>query len=548
MFRVLRVFAAVLCIGIFSVSVGSDALSDTKSTEAAFDHLAKDLLRGIKTPARVALVPLSETMAGLPREVAKDLDHGLLAALRGKAGRGVRLILRDGLAAAWEEAIEFQGRTVPELVSEAKADILVIGDATATTDGLRLAYRAVSLSKGKVGRVLAAPAAITVPRPDEDLAALRFLQSLWKSADALAAAMARKIGGGDGRPIEVNRPPPAGDFQRYLGEILTARLQRELRRLTRASAVPVGAEATAGDPIVLHLALDIWDHGDAVSVAMTLMGPGAPERRDLRLEPSLIPSHFLPLTRDGGKVGAGMARARGAAWSGAEMPEQLALAGARSLARARAVAAALGATMPVDGVVRSSAQMSGLRRMMERGIPHDEVWTSEAAGSSGDVAVALRALVEPVGGPSAPLLGIGFAGADLVAGNDLELNISNKRGVAHIAVFAWYEDDGVVRLYPAGGTTPVRVEAGQSLILPPPEGPVYGVAPMPGQRVSSEALILLASSVPFDAAALASTPLDDPLSSLHRARAASAFFDALARLDLSIMTIRILGYRVRADD
>ena len=553
-------FAAALVVAVLTSITGISAMHAARANEggviqigasepsaneaAVFERLAAGILKNVRAPAKVAVSPFAKGPAGLPPRIASHFDRQMLAALQRRAKPGVALVLREGLVVAWDEAVEFHGRTIEELLAEARADVLVSGDAVAGASGLEISYRAISLARGMVGTVLAAPRPEVIHLADEDLQALRFQQSLWRPADALALAALRAMKPDlEVRVIDVVAAGGGGAFAEHLQGLLVGRLRDRLNRRSVQAEMPIGAAPV--DPAVLHLALEIWDHEDAVSITMSVRGAGVAASREARLETALIPSHFLPLTRDGGKLGGGMIQARGAAWDSRDLPGRQAWAAARSLARARVTASALGLSMPASGVVRTPVEMVALRRMMERGIPYDEVWTSEAASVDGDVAVALRALVRRVGSASAARVSVAFPGAEMISGEALNLAISAKRRTAHVAVFAWYADDGVTRLYPVGTATAMRIERGGTLVLPPAQGPEYGVTPMPGQRVSMESLIVLSSAAPFDVAALAATPLDDPLASLHRARTASAFFDAMARQDLSVMSIRILNYRVR---
>lgn len=514
---------------------------------SAVDRLARQILTGIKPPARLAIRPLGKGRSGLPVEIADRLDGEVLAAVRRAAPRGVVLVARSDLAAAWGEAIEFADRNVQDLLREARADILIIGEATALRSGLELSYRAVSLKDGMTGRVVSAPRPIMAESPDLDLDDLRFHQTLWRTADELALAAASMVAPGDaGKVVDVVAGGGGGAFADHVRNLARGRMQDLLGRRLTTVAAPLNAPPPGRT--VLHLSLEILDQGDAVSITYKLNGPGVAESRVARLETALIPVHFLPLTRDGGKVGSGMFQARGGAWSNQELSSGQTGAAARALARARVIASALGLAMPISKDVGTAQEMVALRRMMERGIPYDEVWVSDVTGADGDVAVNLRALVRAVGGPSSPSIGIAFAGADLKAGQTLKLLISAKRRTAHVAVFSWDGDDGVQRLYPAGGTTAIRVESGRTLALPPALGPEYGVVPPLGQKVAVESLIVLASAVPFETAGLGTIPRAIGRASPFQARPVSRFLDALARMDLEVMKLRILDYRVRDVD
>ena len=132
-----------------------------------------------------------------------------------------------------------------------------------------------------------------------------------------------------------------------------------------------------------------------------------------------------------------------------------------------------------------------------------------------------------------------------MTGETLKLLISAKPRAAHVAVFSWDAIDGVQLLYPSGGAKAMRIEQGSTLVLPPVQGPEYGVAPLRGQKVSVESLIVLASAVPFETAGLGTLPREIGRAGAFPSWPVSKFLDALARLDLEVMSLRILDYRVR---
>jgi hypothetical protein len=541
-----RLGIATIVVGLLIIApflITSGVAADDLDTEK-LDPLARQVLKGVRGPARVALRLLSDGRSGLPAEIADRLDAEMLAAIRRRAPSGVTLVARADLAAAWREAIEFSDRSVQDLLREARADVLVTGEARALQSGLEVSYRAISLKDGSVGRLLAAPRPILLQVPGLNLDDLIFRQTLWRVADELVlAAASKEDANGAAQAVDVVASGAGGAFAQHVRKLALARIQDRLGRRAATAEVPVNAAPSRRT--ALHLSLEIWDQGDVVSVTLKLNGAGISESRVARLAMGLIPTHFLPLTRAGGKVGSGMYQARGGAWSTEIRSDRQARAAARALARARVVASALGLPMPLSDAVETPNEMVALRRLLERGITHDEVWVSRMAGADGDVAVNLRALVQSVGGPAAPSVGIAFNGANMVAGETLKLMISAKRRAAHVAVYSWDAVDGVHLLYPSGAMQAMRIDRGGTLVLPPVQGPEYGVAPLRGQKVSAESLIVLASAVPFEAAGLATIPSDGRRGTALLSQPVSRFFDAVAKLDLEVMSLRILDYSVR---
>ena len=73
---------------------------------------------------------------------------------------------------------------------------------------------------------------------------------------------------------------------------------------------------------------------------------------------------------------------------------------------------------------------------------------------------------------------------------------------------------------------------------------MIAVAAMPGVAESLEAVIVVASSVPFDPDRLAPAPGPTSDASRRKATTASAFLDRVAGLDRSRLRLAVLPYRV----
>ena len=123
-------------------------------------------------------------------------------------------------------------------------------------------------------------------------------------------------------------------------------------------------------------------------------------------------------------------------------------------------------------------------------------------------------------------------------------SVPGERRRAYVSVFAWQADDGVVRLYPGRRAETFPVDAGGMLELPGLGEPACGVAPLPGEAASHEALIVLAGAAPYDPDRLAPPALGSAEASLRAAASADAFFDALAALDLAAFDLAVVPYRV----
>ncbi|MDF1794314.1 MAG: hypothetical protein P1U88_20545, partial [Thalassobaculaceae bacterium] len=122
-----------------------------------------------------------------------------------------------------------------------------------------------------------------------------------------------------------------------------------------------------------------------------------------------------------------------------------------------------------------------------------------------------------------------------------------RDGRAFVAAYAWQADDTVVRISPRDGTAR-RLEPEIRIDLPGPDEATVTSAPLPESDETVEAIIVVASALPFSADALAPAASATPQGSLSGAAEMSAFLDALTALDLARTSLAILPYRVRAAD
>lgn len=255
----------------------------------AVDHLASEVLKPMRGAARLAVQPLAMGRSGLPAELADRLDSLILSAMRRQAPSNITVITRADLAAACAEAVEFANRRVQDLLADARADVLITGDATARSDGLELSLRAVSIGKGKVGRVLSAPKPVLLDLADLDLATLRFQQAIWRTADAIALAASTK---GGGKALDVVAAAGGGAFKEHVRDLARNRMQDLLQRQYREVAVPLNAPAPERE--VLHLDLEALDQGDAVAVTLKLAGAGIAETEPHAWKWTLFPRTSFP--------------------------------------------------------------------------------------------------------------------------------------------------------------------------------------------------------------------------------------------------------------
>ena len=493
-----------------------------------FERLVAAILAGIVPPARVAIEPVTAGATGLPDAVAGRIALAIDTAFLAVARRGVSLIARETLAAAWREAAEFRGASVAQLVADAGADVLLSADVLPAEGGVELSLAAVSVRPGRVGRMLARSGPAFVAEPGIARQPVGLQQAAARIAGHLAAAAVPALAGRGVAPGEaaVLAAAAAHPFASYLAEAIRERL---IAGLAEGSPLaPPEPFRRETDPIMpgpgatLLLRLDVWDLRTAVTVTAGVELDGRRlASRGASLDASAIPAQFLPLTRDGGRLGGGRVAAEGRALAGPGLGMADARQGARLLARARAVAAALRLPPPPVGLVRDGDDMFLVARAFERGVPQGAVWQAPATEAGGHAGAALGTAAAPVGGGAAPPVAVTPGGARLCEGATLALRVTGERRRAYVSVFAWQADDGVVRLYPGRRAETFPVDAGGRLVLPGLGEPAYGVAPLPGEAASHEALIVLAGAAPYDPDRLAPPALGSAGARL-RAGASSA--------------------------
>ena len=85
----------------------------------------------------------------------RSIEVGLTSALQRTSGFEIKLVARDRLQAIWKEAREFQKKKFEDMVAEAGANVLLIGEVRPNNDGVEISYRAFRVKGTGTGTVLA---------------------------------------------------------------------------------------------------------------------------------------------------------------------------------------------------------------------------------------------------------------------------------------------------------------------------------------------------------------------------------------------------------
>ncbi len=121
----------------------------------AYAAIASELFQSLKKDETVAIQPLSEEETKVPMAILRSIESGLTSALQRASGFEIKLIARDRLQVIWKEAREFQKRKFEDMVAEAGADVLLIGEVRPNADGVEISYRAFRIKGGGTGTVIA---------------------------------------------------------------------------------------------------------------------------------------------------------------------------------------------------------------------------------------------------------------------------------------------------------------------------------------------------------------------------------------------------------
>lgn len=537
-YRVALLTAVLLCCSVFSAAASEGW---TRALMGPADRLWAALPAG----SRIAVAPLDPDTSGLPETLLRELERAVAAALLATAPPGSEVSSRRALPMAWEEAESFGRSAGGRLLAQAAVDALAVASVTEQSDGVTLSGMLLAVREGSVGDVLATLAPVTLPIDAGAFALGSAEAGARRLGVALAEGLRAAVDPAAAFTVRVRPAEEAGAVTDWLAGLVAEHLTRRLARAPRYVSRPLRRLGDAPGPRAVRLDLTVWDQGDRAELQARAIMDRAVTRASVRIAVASIPRTFLPLTRDGGRVGRGFLQAAGHYEPRLPTDRREVLFAARVLARAALVERALGSgTGERRG--REGGDMARAMIRLSDAVPHEEIWRDGPASPAGAVQT-LRARLAPVGGGRAPVLQAALERAIYRAGERLSVRVLVRGGRAHVAAFAWQADDTVVRIAPLERDAR-RIEAETRIDLPGPGDPEIAPAPLPGSRETLEAVIVVASALPFAADALAPSAGATAVRSLADAVEMSAFLDSLVDLDLARTSLAILPYRVRATD
>lgn len=532
----MRGLAAILSVLVLTAGPAAAA----EGWVRALTGPAAGLWSALPDGARIAVRPLDPDESGLPEGLLVDVEQALTAALLAAIPAGGAVLARRDLEAVWEEAASFGSAALSDPLADAAVDALVLPVVGEQADGLSLSAALIGVRGGVQSEVLAVMPTVRLAMALGQVETVRAETGARRLGVALAEGLRLAVDPASAFAVRIDRRGRRGPAADWFAGLVEEHLIRRLAAPPLYVARPLSRLGAPPAERVVRLELDLWDQGARVDAQARASMGEAEARGTARIALASIPPGFLPLTRDGGRVGPGLYRAVGSYAPAQRTDPREARFAARVLARA--------ALVEDRGGRRHGSRPRDLTEAMRRlgqAVPHEEIWRdgSEGGGSVQELAARLSLL----GGGDAPRLEAAVERALYRPGESLSARVVVRGGRAYVAAYAWQADDTVVRIAPRDEEAR-RLEAEMRADLPGPGDTLVTAAPLPGSRESVEAVLLVASAVPFSAAALAPVAGRTADDSLAAATQMSAFLDALAGLDLSRVSLAVLPYRTRVAD
>jgi len=498
-----------------------------------FGKLAEDLLSTLKPFTSVAVQPFRPEETDLPIEMTVQLNEDLIEKLIEKGKGRLQIKTRSDLLSVWREVEQFQ-------MGNEKINQLLSG-----LEGVRIRYKAYDLRPGHRGQVIAFSKERCLR---QQLSINNFLPLPIAVSRTARQLLLRS-------PVFKNIKPGGAYFQQtgersvfgdYFTSLLLQELQKRVVEIKKEDSQPItGDKVTPKPSKKFQIRVTVWDHVNFVVITSNILNKFGEEiaRQNIRINTSSIPSHFLPLTPKGGKVATGIYTATGHAQIGKHLSKATAFRAAVALARARVVGQALNLYVPGLDLAHDTGDAVEALNILSQGIPYEEQWINKSVGPKGRVTVSVQAKVKQMGGAGAPKIEVALESQIVKSGAPIILRLKTDRKV-YLGVFGWQADATVIRLYPNKKGHRLEISPGREFSLPPEYNQVWFSKPLPGSTADHESIVVVASAVQFDPtrfAPVAGGTIDE---SMERAVEAGAFLNALARENLSAMSIVFLPYQV----
>lgn len=539
--------AGAFVFGVF-VTVGEATAQDANCGKPA-DCLARQLISTIPTGEKIALRPFLPKETGIPAETGKRLYDNILTALFGASGGKHKIIGRDRMERIWKiwEA-QFIG-DFAKFIEQNRASVEIVCNVASHGTGLELSCTGIPIGKNK--SVAAAAAAQQVfPLKQERFQIEHGLAEIARRLAALAAGTDRA-----GRALIFdNRSDQQSELTGFLGgrvKLFFNRRQAARRKLCdrerNAQEVLQSVDGTRCGKADLYILRGRlwWPDTRTVELQLSLVdGKDSVAEEWVKIDRQTLPARYLP--PDGARQAFYTATAK--AVISPNLDRKSAMRAAHNLARARVVAQALGIRAPaVKEILTEADGIFALVNSLNHGIPVEERFSSRVDDSR--IKVELQARVRKIGSRVRPALKAKLERSLVRAFEPLTIKLAAEETI-HVALFAWGADNRVVRLYPNTAMPDLVIRGGESLTLPRAGEDRILSAPLPvhGNIADHEAFIVVASGKALDFEKLARRAGDSLAATAKVAVTGAVFFDRLATLDLSHLSVIFLPYQVSKMD
>ncbi|MDX2290163.1 MAG: serine/threonine-protein kinase [Hyphomicrobiaceae bacterium] len=255
-----------------------------------------------------------------------------------------------------------------------------------------------------------------------------------------------------------------------------------------------------------------------------------------RLEAKLLPfgaAGTPPSAAEGARPAASALRKASAT---VQVSGETGRSAALALARARARAAV------VLGEPTSSLSFESAVRTLAQGIPNGEVWMVSSRGED-QIVAELAAYVQSTA--ASPQMTANLSAKRVAAGDQFDVEIEGASAEpVTVGVFAWGADNSVVRIFPQDKVPdPVRLAQGQHFKLSERKVSLVS-APLPGERESREAIVVVACQTDVDFVAAAPMAGVSTSQSTLEAINDASFLERLAKLCPNRLSVEVLPYVV----
>ena len=296
---------------IVATLVGGLANTATAQKSGAIDQaviskLADELLASMDTPRTIAVRPFKEGEIPVPVRVSRMINDALINAISKKRNNKHTFVTRDQLTKIYEEASVFKKKDIGELLTEAKADVQLIGNIYPGQKGLQIYYQAFELT----GHQIASTDTHFMNLDLNAATALMLEPAISEAVNHLTKDVKEDLKTIRVKGIYYQKTGVQTLFGQYVADKFVEKLRSTVKHLKKMNVwVPItgfrniNLEQTSVEETALAtqegayiLSGVVWDFGEQVEVSFTLTAASDKvASRSVRVNKSSIPKSLLPL-------------------------------------------------------------------------------------------------------------------------------------------------------------------------------------------------------------------------------------------------------------